>query len=47
MIARNTNADVNVIALIGERRREVLEFYRKRFRRRRIKKKRYNSSHKR
>ena len=26
MIARNTNADVNVIALIGERRREVLDF---------------------
>jgi flagellum-specific ATP synthase len=26
MIARNTNADVNVIALIGERGREVLEF---------------------
>lgn len=26
MIARNTNADVNVIALVGERRREVLEF---------------------
>lgn len=26
MIARNTNADVNVIALIGERGREVLDF---------------------
>ena len=26
MVARNTNADVNVIALIGERGREVLEF---------------------
>src|SRR3989339_513456 len=26
MIAQNTNADVNVIALIGERGREVLEF---------------------
>ena len=26
MLARNTNADVNVIALIGERGREVLEF---------------------
>lgn len=26
MIARNTTADVNVIALIGERRREVLDF---------------------
>ena len=26
MIARNTNADVNVIALIGERGREVKEF---------------------
>ncbi len=26
MIARNTNADLNVIALIGERGREVLEF---------------------
>ena len=26
MIARNTNADVNVIALIGERRREVRDF---------------------
>lgn len=26
MIARNTNADVNVLALIGERGREVLEF---------------------
>ena len=26
MIARNTNADINVIALIGERDREVLEF---------------------
>jgi len=29
MIARNTNADVNVIALIGERGREVLEFIEK------------------
>lgn len=28
MIARNTNADVNVIALIGERGREVLDFIR-------------------
>lgn len=26
MIARNTSADVNVVALIGERRREVLDF---------------------
>ena len=26
MIARNTNADVNVIALVGERGREVLDF---------------------
>lgn len=26
MIARNTNSDINVIALIGERRREVLDF---------------------
>ena len=26
MIARNTNADINVIALIGERRREVRDF---------------------
>ena len=26
MIARNTNADLNVIALIGERGREVREF---------------------
>ena len=26
MIARNTSADINVIALIGERRREVLDF---------------------
>ena len=26
MIARNTSADVNVIALIGERGREVLDF---------------------
>ncbi len=26
MIARNTNADINVISLVGERRREVLEF---------------------
>ncbi len=26
MIARNTNADINVIALVGERGREVLEF---------------------
>ena len=26
MIARNTNADVNVIALVGERGREVIEF---------------------
>ncbi|MDA8792812.1 FliI/YscN family ATPase [Bacteriovoracaceae bacterium] len=26
MVARNTNADVNVIALVGERGREVLEF---------------------
>ncbi|WP_295162685.1 FliI/YscN family ATPase [uncultured Brachyspira sp.] len=26
MIARNTNADINVIALIGERRREVKDF---------------------
>lgn len=29
MIARNTNADVNVIALIGERGREVLDFIEK------------------
>lgn len=29
MIARNSNADVNVIALIGERGREVLEFVEK------------------
>ena len=29
MIARNTNADVNVISLIGERGREVLEFIEK------------------
>ena len=29
MIARNTSADVNVIALIGERGREVLEFIEK------------------
>src|SRR5690606_2064994 len=29
MIARNTTADVNVIALIGERGREVLEFIEK------------------
>jgi flagellum-specific ATP synthase len=29
MIARNTNADINVIALIGERGREVLEFIRR------------------
>ena len=26
MIARNTNADINVIGLIGERGREVLDF---------------------
>ena len=26
MVARNTQADVNVVALIGERTREVLEF---------------------
>ncbi|GJM83478.1 hypothetical protein HMSSN139_59740 [Paenibacillus sp. HMSSN-139] len=26
MIARNTSADVNVIALVGERGREVLDF---------------------
>jgi len=26
MIARNTNADINVIVLIGERGREVREF---------------------
>ncbi|MCR5289591.1 MAG: FliI/YscN family ATPase [Treponema sp.] len=29
MIARNTNADINVIALIGERGREVLDFIRR------------------
>jgi flagellum-specific ATP synthase len=29
MMARNTHADVNVIALVGERGREVLEFVRK------------------
>ena len=29
MVARNTSADVNVIALIGERGREVLEFIEK------------------
>lgn len=29
MIARNTNADVNVIALIGERGREVMDFIRR------------------
>lgn len=29
MIARNTNADINVIALIGERGREVLDFIEK------------------
>ena len=29
MIARNTNADINVIALIGERGREVLDFIQK------------------
>ena len=26
MIARNTNADINVIALVGERGREVIDF---------------------
>ena len=29
MVARNTNADVNVIALIGERGREVKDFLQK------------------
>ena len=37
MIARNTNADLNVIALIGERGREVREFIERDLRSRRFK----------
>ena len=37
MIARNTTADLNVIAFIGERGREVREFIEKDLRSRRIK----------
>ena len=47
MLARNTNADVNVIGLVGERGREVQEFIQGQFRGRGISKIRIGGCHQR